>query len=268
MSRFLSFCTYNDWWKKQRSHFKHALSGGAVKRDYSPLLEAKAQEYVARCVARPESALSEANRIAAETTIKLTYGKLQDDRGRDYFKISGRISDILTYAAQGYVVDLFPALQHLPMWLPGMKFKRDAAQWKKEIQEGVGAVFELVKGNALSDDPDVTSSFVYKKMQELHEKHQEETDVQQKQEDEMALAFSGFAIYIGGLETTECTVESLVRAMILFPSVQKKVHEEMDRVIGSDRFPTFNDEPDLPYLHAVFLENLRWHPVASSGKSD
>ncbi|KAG8913312.1 hypothetical protein FRC01_004603 [Tulasnella sp. 417] len=206
MSKFLSFCTYDDWWKKQRSHFKHALSGGAVKRDYSPLLEAGAQEYVARCAARPENALYEAHRIAAEITIKLTYGKLQDDRGRDYIKINGRISDILTDAAQGYVVDLFPALQHLPMWLPGMQFKRDAAQWKKEIQEGVGAVFELVKGNALSDDPDVQSSFVYKKMQELHEKHEEETDVEQKQEDEMALAYSGFAIYLGGLETASIFV--------------------------------------------------------------
>ncbi|KAG8914904.1 hypothetical protein FRC00_009818 [Tulasnella sp. 408] len=139
------------------------------------------------------------DRIAAETTIKLTYGKLEDKRGRDYIKINGRISDILTYAAQGYVVDLFPSLQHLPKWLPGMKFKRDAAKWKEEIQEGVGAVFELVKENAVSDDPEILSSFMYKKMQELHEKHEEEKDVQQQLEDEAALAFSGFAIYLGKL---------------------------------------------------------------------
>ncbi|KAG8962327.1 hypothetical protein FRC00_009737, partial [Tulasnella sp. 408] len=149
-----------------------------------------------------------------------------------------------------------------------MGFKRDAARWKEEIQEGVGAVFELVKDNALSDDPEVASSFMYKKMQELREKHEEEKDVQQQAEDELALAFSGFAIYLGGLETTESTVESFIRAMIIFPSVQEKVHEEMDRVIGSGRFPTFKDEPDLPYLRAAYLENLRWHPVVSFGEFD
>ncbi|KAG8962328.1 hypothetical protein FRC00_009738 [Tulasnella sp. 408] len=137
------------------------------------------------------------DRITAETTIKLTYGKLEDKQGRDYIKISSRILDILTYAVQGYMVDLLPALQHLPRWLPGMKFKRDAARWKEEIQNGVGAVFELVRENAVSDDPEVTSSFVYKKMQELREKHEDEKDVQQQREDETALAFSGFAIYMG-----------------------------------------------------------------------
>lgn len=51
----------------------------------------------------------------------------------------------------------------------------------------------------------------------------------------------------------------------MFPSVQEKVLDEIDRVVGSDRFPTFKDEPDLPYLHAVLLETLRWHPVISFG---
>lgn len=201
MTRFITFSPYGDWWKTQRPYFKHALSAAVVRSDYSPLIEAKAQEYIARCAARPESALSEANRITAEITIKLIYGKLEDKRGRDYIQISNRISDIMTYAFQGYVVDLFPSLQHLPGWLPGMKFKRDAARWKKEIQEGVDAVFELAKENTLSDDPDVVSSYIYKKMQELHDKHEEEKDIQQQLEDETALAFSGLGIYLGGLET-------------------------------------------------------------------
>lgn len=42
-----------------------------------------------------------------------------------------------------------PIVQHLPKWLPGMKFKRDAARWKEEIQDGLGAVFELVRENTV-----------------------------------------------------------------------------------------------------------------------
>lgn len=49
----------------------------------------------------------------------------------------------------------------------------------------------------VSDDLEVQSSFMYKKMQELQEKHEEEKDVQRQLEDEIALAFSGFAIYMG-----------------------------------------------------------------------
>lgn len=61
-------------------------------------------------------------------------------------------------------------------------------------------------------------------------------------------------------------MQSFIYAMTLFPTVQKKVQAEIDRVVGSKRFPTFKDQPGLPYLHAVMLETLRWNPVLSFGK--
>ena len=54
-------------------------------------------------------------------------------------------------------------------------------------------------------------------------------------------------------------------AMTLFPEVQRKAQEEIDRVIGTDRLPTFEDREDLPYVDAVVKEVLRWHPVAPMG---
>lgn len=95
MSRFISFSTYSDWWKKQRSHFKHALSGAVVRTDYSPLIEAKAQEYVARCAARPETALSEANRylhgdFPLQYALVLTPDDLGQDCSRDNHQIDLR----------------------------------------------------------------------------------------------------------------------------------------------------------------------------------
>ena len=49
-------------------------------------------------------------------------------------------------------------------------------------------------------------------------------------------------------------------AMALYPEVQKKAHQELDRVIGS-RLPEFNDRPNLPYMNAMTKESLRWQPV-------
>ncbi|KAG8897396.1 hypothetical protein FRC01_011355, partial [Tulasnella sp. 417] len=102
---------------------------------------------------------------------------------------------------------------------------------------------------------------MFKNMQELHNKHEDRKDVQLQRADEEILAMSGLAIYVGGLETTETTMKSFIYAMIQFPSVQEKVQAEIDRVVGSKRFPTFKDQPDLPYLHAVMLETLRWNPA-------
>jgi hypothetical protein len=39
-----------------------------------------------------------------------------------------------------------------------------------------------------------------------------------------------------------------------FPEVQKKAQDEIDAVIGHDRPPTWEDLPNLPYMHAVIEE--------------
>lgn len=61
-------------------------------------------------------------------------------------------------------------------------------------------------------------------------------------------------------------MKAFICAMILFPSVQEKARAEIDRVVGSNCFPTFKDQPNLPFLHAAILEILRWSAVVSFGE--
>jgi len=49
--------------------------------------------------------------------------------------------------------------------------------------------------------------------------------------------------------------------MLLYPDVLRRAQAEIDAVIGSDRLPTFEDRPNLPYVDAVLKESLRWHNV-------
>lgn len=43
-------------------------------------------------------------------------------------------------------------------------------------------------------------------------------------------------------------------AMVAFPDVQTKAQNELDRVVGRDRFPSFDDLDSLPYLDALLKE--------------
>jgi cytochrome P450 len=54
-------------------------------------------------------------------------------------------------------------------------------------------------------------------------------------------------------------------AMVLFPEAARTAQEEIDRIIGSNRLPTFEDESDLPYVRALVKEVLRWRPVNKFG---
>ena len=41
--------------------------------------------------------------------------------------------------------------------------------------------------------------------------------------------------------------------------IQKRAHEELDRVVGCDRLPTVEDQTDLPYCRAIIKEVQRYH---------
>ena len=54
-------------------------------------------------------------------------------------------------------------------------------------------------------------------------------------------------------------------AMTLYPEVQAEAHAELDRVMGSERLPDFEDRPNLPYLECVVQESYRWHTAVPIG---
>jgi cytochrome P450 len=54
-----------------------------------------------------------------------------------------------------------------------------------------------------------------------------------------------------GSETTTMYLNTLFIALLSNPEVLVKAHEELDRVIGPDRTPTFDDEQNLPYIRAM-----------------
>ncbi len=49
--------------------------------------------------------------------------------------------------------------------------------------------------------------------------------------------------------------------MTMFPDVQRTAQEEIDRVIGIGRLPTFSDRENLPYIEAIVTEAWRWQPL-------
>jgi hypothetical protein len=68
-------------------------------------------------------------------------------------------------------------------------------------------------------------------------------------------------MYSAGAHTTVGTIRNFILAMVLYPEVFRKAHEEVNRVVGTERLLKMSDRVDLPYLKCVLLETLRWQPV-------
>lgn len=62
------------------------------------------------------------------------------------------------------------------------------------------------------------------------------------------------------------TMTCFVLAIVLHPDVQRRVHAELDSVLGEERLPTFEDKERLPYFMNVFREVLRWLVVCTSSR--
>ncbi|XP_027075082.1 trimethyltridecatetraene synthase-like [Coffea arabica] len=65
----------------------------------------------------------------------------------------------------------------------------------------------------------------------------------------------------GGTETSATTIEWAISELLKNPEIFNKAAEELDRVIGQNRWVNEKDMPNLPYIEAVIKETMRMHPV-------
>ncbi|KAL1828180.1 hypothetical protein DCAR_0207375 [Daucus carota subsp. sativus] len=63
-----------------------------------------------------------------------------------------------------------------------------------------------------------------------------------------------------GTDTVAIMIEWILARMILHPTIQAKVHEELDRVVRNSRAITESDISAMVYLEAVVKEAFRLHP--------
>lgn len=54
------------------------------------------------------------------------------------------------------------------------------------------------------------------------------------------------SLFLAGSDTSSSAIAICVMAAALHPEIQARLHEELDRVVGSARLPNFEDEEDLP----------------------
>lgn len=166
----------------------------------------------------------------------------------------------LAAVPMAWAVDIIPALRYLPESFPGAKFKKTARRWRKSIQATAYIPYRFAQSRIASLN--FQPSYVSKLVKQLKAESGTGT---LSHDDEHSIIWTAASLYGAAADTTVITLTVFTLAMIQFPHVQRKAQAEIDRVVGTDRLPSFEDRDKLPYINALVKEAIRWWPIAPMG---
>ena len=67
----------------------------------------------------------------------------------------------------------------------------------------------------------------------------------------------------GGTRSPHNNLLTFLFLMMEYPEWQRKLHEEVDQVVGKDRMPTYADIPKLPTVRAIVKEGVRFRSIVA-----
>ncbi|XP_068935717.1 cytochrome P450 2A3-like [Petaurus breviceps papuanus] len=157
--------------------------------------------------------------------------------------------------ATGQLYEMFSGvMKHLP---------GPQQQAFKELKGLEAFITEKVQQNQATLDPNSPRNFIDSfliKMQEEKENPNTEFFIRN-------LIMTTLNLFVAGTETVSTTLRYGFLLLMKYPGVEAKIHEEIDRVIGRNRSPKFQDKAKMPYTEAVIHEIQRFANTIAMGVS-
>ncbi|KAK5636928.1 hypothetical protein RRF57_012640 [Xylaria bambusicola] len=174
----------------------------------------------------------------------------EDPYFQEFFKVFGEFV-LIAQTGVALILDYLPLLRLLPSWV--LPLKRRAKTHHEREKALYRYHWDKAKKIILSSKPNPSFSIGL-------------VDEQRKYRfsDDFASYITGTLLEAGS-DTTSNTLNGFICAMLLFPDVQRRAQEELDRVVGSSRSPSPKDQGQLQYVRGCVKESLRWMPTTILG---
>ncbi|OJJ00341.1 hypothetical protein ASPVEDRAFT_39786 [Aspergillus versicolor CBS 583.65] len=244
--------------KAYRKYIHHDLGSSTSVSRFNKTQETEVRRFLVCLLDVPQRLPQHARKLAGALTLKFLYGYHMDYTAPDPLLdfIERTMEKVLAALVPGtWLVDAVPILRHVPPWFPGAGFRRVAQVLWQDLQSMADVPYKFVQEriNAQSAETSYVANLL--KENDIPSGSTQETDVK----------WTALSLYFGGADTSVSTISSFYLAMALYPDVQQRAQEEIDRVIGRNRLPGYEDRDNLPYTNAIVKEALRWHPVTPMG---
>ncbi|KAJ3478243.1 hypothetical protein NLI96_g9898 [Meripilus lineatus] len=199
-------------------------------------------EFLCRMLERPEDLHEHLKKQSISLITDVTYGISGDEMATVYANYERAIAQAAVSPILGLLLDWLPFLPKIATWLP---FMHKTLVWKRHIHAARTTPFAHAK-SAIARGK-VSSAVIPQLLRSVEENSKHEEFLQD----------FGATVHGGGTDTTTFLLETLIYALSLYPEVQCKAQEDIDRVVGHLRLPDFSDRKSLPIISAIVKEALR-----------
>jgi len=228
----------------------------SIIRKYEPVQRERMAIALRGFIERPGDHLSHIQEFTGGMALSLIYGydvtSAKENIVQQTHVFHKFVSD--TLLPGGLLVNALPFLGNLPAWVLG-------SEYCSTLKDGKEKNFHLLYDGF---------NYVKDRLKEGTARHSLVADGLAKipegdTEGESVLADIYGISYAAASDTVSSYLSSFVLAMVLHPEVQARAFAELDKVVGRDRLPEFTDRSCLPYIEAIIMEVLRWHPAVPQG---
>ncbi|KAF9531183.1 cytochrome P450 [Crepidotus variabilis] len=253
----ISFLAYGETWRQHRRVCQQYFHPEAAMQYYPIQLE-RTRQFLNSMLQTPEKAFDHSKQLSVSITLKMMYGYTPKSLNDPVVNAADESTALgLSLIVFGSYITFLPILRFVPAWVPGT-YAVNAAKKVKQLTQDMQRLPMEGLENSLRDGIPVTQSL----MNDFLEK---KATSGATEEEEKIFNNVAWTTYGAASDTTIAATESLFYLIVLHPGVQRRAQEEIDRVVGKDRLPDFNDRPSLPYIEAIYRELMRHSPPLPTG---
>ncbi|XP_027030911.1 cytochrome P450 1B1 [Tachysurus fulvidraco] len=257
--RSMAFGNYSDWWKvhrrvahatvrkfTSRNQDTNAIENHVVA-EFKELISLFMRETSAHGYFEPHHYLlmSMANIFSG-----LCFGKRYSYNDAEFQQVVGRNDKFTKTVGAGSIVDVMPWLQFFPN-----PIKTLFDQFKELNTEFYDFILAKVVEHRKTMEPsivrDMTDSLIMTLERGI-------TGAPGVLLDEKYVTPTIGDIFGASQDTTSTALQWIVLLLVRYPDIQKKLQEEVDKVVGRNRLPSIQDQPHIPYVMAFIYEMMRF----------
>ncbi|XP_053566110.1 cytochrome P450 2F3 [Bombina bombina] len=254
----LVFSNGTHWQQQRRFSLATLRSFGMGKRSIEERVTEEATflvEFFQRKQGKPFNPASRVTAAVSNVICSIVFGDRFDTEDETFQTLLRMVNENITFLGKrGF--QMYNTYPNILKWLPGEHHK---------IFQNVSMLQTYLRGlidnHLLSRDPNCPRDFVDSFLNKI----EEEAGNPDSHFTMDSLTYTTFNLFIAGTETTSSTIRWALRFMLAYPEIQKKIQNEIDSVLGSEKCPSLEDRVRLPYTDAVIHEVQRFASIVPNG---